>query len=369
MSKRSLSNDIKGVQTVSAISRDCILPKNYDSFLEELKNCIRTARIKASQAVNRELITLYWDLGKRIVEEQEKVGWGKSVVEQLSQDLRAEFPGTAGFSARNLWDMRRFYAEYRHLPNLRQSVAEIPWGQNLVILNKVKDPAAREYYLRATSEMGWSRTVLEMQIESDAYQRHVTAPKQHTFAEHLPASLAEQADQAMKDVYALDFLGITKPVVEREIERRMVNQIRDVLLELGKGFTFIGNQYRVTLGDKEYVIDLLFFHRGLRCLVAMELKVDEFKPEYAGKMNFYLGLLNDYVRLPEENPSIGIILCRTRDRVTVEYALRDVNKPIGVAKYTLTRELPMELSTELPNVDELEARIMAELSTEEGEVE
>lgn len=251
--------------------------------------------------------------------------------------------------------------EYKDYPNLLQLVREIPWGQNLLILTKIKDVKEREYYLRMTGEMGWSRNVLLHQIRTDAYKRHKFTAKQHTFQETLPPVLAEQADQAMKDVYTLDFLGITKPVVERELERRLVNQIRDVLLEFGHGFAFIGNQYPIRLKDKEYLIDLLFYHRKLKCLVAIELKTGKFEPEYAGKMNFYLNLLNDFVKEPDENPSIGIILCGDRNRMEVEYALKGIDKPVGVAQYVLTRKLPSEFAGKLPKPEYLEEQIMREL--------
>jgi predicted nuclease of restriction endonuclease-like (RecB) superfamily len=336
----------------------------YAELLQQIKTAVTESRLRVQRVVNRELIELYWKIGKEIVERQEREGWGKSVVEQLSRDLCDEFPGMQGFSARNLWDMRRLYEEYQNAPNLRQLVAVIPWGQNLLILNSVKDLTARAYYLRMTGECGWSRNVLLNQIKAKAYERHVLAPKQHNFAETLPEHLAEQADEAMKDVYMLDFLGISKPVLEREMERRMVNRIRDVILELGYGFTFIGNQYRVTLEEREYFIDLLFYHRKLQCLVAIELKSGNFKPEYAGKMNFYLNILDDLVREPEENSSIGIILCAGSKRIEVEYALRSINKPVGVAEYTLTHDLPKELAGKLPNASQIEAEILRELGAD-----
>jgi predicted nuclease of restriction endonuclease-like (RecB) superfamily len=311
------------------------------------------------------LIGLYWVIGSEIAQRQKKEGWGRSVVERLSSDLCTEFPGMHGFSARNLWDMRRLYEEYCGDSNLRQLVAEIPWGQNLLILNMVKDMTARAYYLRLTAEQGWSRNVLLHQIKGQAYERHALAEKQHNFAETLPEHLAGQVDEAMKDVYLLDFLGIAKPVVEREMERRMVNRIKDVILELGYGFAFLGNQYRVSLEGKDYFIDLLFYHRRLKSLVAVELKSGVFLPEYAGKMNFYLNLLDDFVREPDENPSIGIILCADRNRVDVEYALRGIDKPMGVAGYSLTHDLPKELAGKLPDAKQIEAEILRELGAEE----
>lgn len=340
------------------------LPKDYKDFLHLIKQRIHESRIRSYHAVNRELIDLYWNIGKEIAERQEREGWGKSVVERLSRDLREEFTGTTGFSTQNLWYMRQLYLEYREHSNLQQLVGEIPWGQNLLIISKVKSVSEREYYLRMTAEMGWSRNVLLHEIKTDAYSRHKKAVKQHNFEETLPAALAEQADEAMKDVYALDFLGVTKPVVERELERRMVNQIRDVLLEFGHGFAFIGSQYPLKVGDDQYFVDLLFYHRRLRCLVAVELKAGKFKPEYAGKMNFYLNILNDFVRESDENPSIGIILCGDRNRMEVEYALKGIDKPVGVAEYTLTRKLPSDFADKLPKPEELEKQIMQELEGE-----
>lgn len=333
----------------------------YLDFVREIKRAIQQSRFRAVRNTNRELIELYWNIGKEIVERQERHGWGKSIIEQLSGDLRKEFPGVTGFSASNLWRMRRFYLSYKDYANLAQLAREIPWFCNVYILEKVKEPSAQEYYMKSTAEMGWSRNVLLNQIKANAYERHRVSDKQHNFAATLPEHLSAQADETMKDVYMLDFLGITKPVVEREMERRMIEKIKDVILELGYGFSFIGNQYRVRLGEKEYFIDLLFYNRRLRCLVAIELKSGGFQPEYAGKMNFYLNLLDDLVREPGENPSIGIILCAERDRIEVEYALRNINKPVGVAEYSLTRELPENLADKLPDAKMIEEEILKEL--------
>ncbi|HDH13185.1 MAG TPA: DUF1016 domain-containing protein [Nitrospirae bacterium] len=357
---------MEGVEGLgSSRKSDALLPSDYSNLLQSIKKRIQESRILAYRAVNKGLIELYWNIGKDIASRQERDGWGKSVVNKLSRDLREEFPGTSGFSARNLWYMRCIYAEYKDVPILQQLVAEIPWGHNLLILNKVKAIPEREYYLRTSAEIGWSRNVLLHQIKTDAYRRHKLAPKQHNFQDTLSAALAEQADHAMKDVYALDFLGITKPVVERELERRLVKHIRDVLLEFGHGFAFIGNQYPIKLENEEYFIDLMFCHRKLKCLVAIELKSGKFKPEYAGKMNFYLNLLNDFHREPDENPAIGIILCGDRNRLEVEYALKGINKPVGVAEYTLTRRLPSEFAGKLPKPKELEKQIMQELGKDD----
>ncbi|MFH1653715.1 MAG: PDDEXK nuclease domain-containing protein [Pseudomonadota bacterium] len=334
---------------------------DYVEFLNAIKNRIRSARISAARAVNKEQISLYWEIGRGIIEKQEKLGWGKAVVEQLSKDLRNEFQGTSGFSVQNLWYMRQFFLEYRDNSILQQLVGEIPWGQNILIMQRVKAFDGRKYYLQATAEMGWSRSVLLNQIKAQAYERHTLAPKQHNFERALPVHLAEQADKSMKDVYMLDFLGITKPVVERELENRMVATIKDVLLELGYGFSFLGNQYRIKARNREYFIDLLFYHRRLKCLVAIELKVGKFLPEYAGKMNFYLNLLDDYVREKDENPSIGIIMCADRDNFEVEYALRGIQKPVGVAEYCFTSKLPKVLAGKLPDARKLKREIMKEL--------
>ena len=338
----------------------------YQVFLTETTSAIRIARMRVAQSTNRELISLYWWIGEHIVKNQQQYGWGKSIVEQLAADLKKAFPDAKfGFSPRNLWDMRRFYLAYKDLPKLRQHVAEIPWGQNLLILNAIKEKEIRLYYLSATKEQAWSRETLREQIQSNAYQRHNSANKLHNFERTLPQQLAEQASQSMKDVYVFDMLGIAEPVIEAEIEHRMVSKIKEVILELGFGFTFIGNQYRIVTPDSEYFIDLLFYHRKLRSLVAVELKRSRFKPEYAGKMNFYLNLLDEFVKEPHENPSIGIILCGEHSQFDVEYALRGIDKPVGVAGYQLTKELPEQLKNALPNVSELEKRIKFELGLQD----
>lgn len=282
--------------------------EDYIKLFNEVKKQIISAKIRASKVVNNELVNLYWNLGKKITEKQETFGWGKSVVEMLSKDLESEFQNVRGYSARNLWDMRRFYVEYKDDTILRQLVAEIPWGHNLLIMNKIKNRDERKYYLSATIKNGWTRNTLGIQIKGNAYEHHILNEKQNNFDTALPLHLAEQADKAMKDVYLLDFLGITKPVLERELELRMVGKVKELIMELGYGFAFIGNQYKVSSDTKDYFIDLLFYHRKLKCLVAFELKIGEFKAEYAGKMNFYLNMLDDFVREKEENPSRWILL-------------------------------------------------------------
>ncbi len=257
--------------------------------------------------------------------------------------------------------MRMLYLAYRETGEfVPQAVAQIPWGQNIVILEKVKDAQAREYYLRASIENGWSRDVLVHQIETDAYTRHALTAKTTSFTTTLPAPLGEQAEGMLKDPYVFDFVMLEETTKELEVERALLARLRDFLLEMGKGFAFLGSQYRIEVGGEEFFINLLFFHRFLRCLVAIELKTGDFKPEHAGKMNFYLNALDDLVRLPHENPTIGIILCKSKNKVVAEYALKGLTKPIGVSEYQLTRQLPKELQKQLPSVTELEQQLQEE---------
>lgn len=343
-------------------TKDIDLTDNYVSFVDTVKQCIRDAKVQAVYRLNSQLIELYWRLGQIIVENQQRHGWGKKIVERLSNDLQSSFPNKGGYSPQNLWYMRQFYLSYKDEPKLQQAVGEIPWGQNLLILSKIKDNQERAYYIQATKEMGWSRNILLNQIKSNAYHRHITSPKQNNFKQALPAHLAEQANDTMKDVYILDMLNISGAVLERELEQRMVEKIKEVMLELGYGFAFIANQYRLTVEGREYFIDLLFFNRRLNALVALELKVGKFKPEYAGKMNFYLNLLNEYVREEGENPAIGIILCADKDSFEVEFALRDISKPVGVAEYQLVRDLPKILEGKMPKATELEDKFRIEIA-------
>lgn len=325
-------------------------------LLSTVKTTIQTGQQEAIKQVNRALIDVYWQIGRHIVESQQKNGWGKSVVEDLSRDLKTSFPNQTGFSARNLWDMRRFHETYKDFPNLRQLVAEIPWGHHLLIMQRAKEAQERQYYLQATQQFKWSRNVLLNQIKAKAYERQLQLP-QHNFKETLPEHIAEQAEETIKNTYSLEFLGIDEVMLERDLEKRFLQQLQAFLLELGYGFTFIGSQYVVTLKEKQYRIDLLFFHRKLNCLIAIDLKISSFKPEYAGKMNFYLELLDEQVRLPRENPSIGIILCAEKDVLEVEYTLRNSNKPMGVSEYQLISQLPEDLKDSLPSPESIKERL------------
>lgn len=326
---------------------------SYQILLTEIKNSIRHAQVRAGQYVNRAMIELYWHIGKTITERQATEGWGKSVVERLSQDLKAEFPNTDGFSTQNLWFMRQFYLTYLDSPILQQAVREIPWSHNIIIMSKIKEAKEQKFYLEATAKYGWGREILRNQIKANAYKNLKTDHKTHNFQQTLSANLAEQALDALKSEYNLDFLGLTALVKERELESQLLQHMKEFMLEMGYGFAFLGSQYKIKLGENEYFIDLLFYHRGLQCLVALELKVTKFIPEYAGKMNFYLEVLDDTVRMPHENPSIGIILCAEKDDLEVEYSLRSQNKPIGVAEYKLYEQLPEELSKQLPSAKDI----------------
>ncbi|MDM0002550.1 PDDEXK nuclease domain-containing protein [Variovorax sp. J22P240] len=365
---------------------------DYAHFIDDLKRRVAAARLSAARAVNRDLIALYWDIGKAILDKQQALGWGQAVVEQIARDLRASFPGTQGFSARNVWDMRRLYEAYAGTPFLRQLVAEspgtpprragrsavaagvepglgllrqlvaeVPWGHHLVVLGKVTEPAERLFYLRAVAAFGWSRNVLLNQIKARAYERSLSEGKSHNFPVALPGHLAEQAEEALKSSYNLEFLGIRQAVKERDLENQLIDKLRDFILELGYGFCFIGRQHRLTLGRNEYFIDLLFYHRFLKSLVAIELKIGKFEPEYAGKMDFYLNLLNDKERAPDDAPSIGIILCAEKDNLEVEFALKSKSNPIGVAEYQLQGKLPAEMKGKLPSARQLQEVVRAAL--------
>ena len=328
---------------------------DYLGFLVEIKTRIRHAQYQAFRAVNNELLSLYWDLGESIHQKQKSLGWGKSVVETLARDLQAEFPGRNGFSARNLWNMRDFYGEYSALPKLQPLVAEISWAKNLVIMARCKDLLEKEFYLRATARFGWTKAVLQHQIDNQSYAKYLL--NQTNFDQTLPSEIKAQAVLAVKDHYTFDFLGLTDEHSERELEVALVHNLRNFLSEMGGLFTFVGTQHRVEVGGQEYFIDLLLFHRRLRALVAIELKVRSFQPEHKGKMEFYLEALDTQERLGDENPSIGIIICRDKNKTVVEYALRTARRPIGVATYTVSAELPEAYRAELPSPEAIAERL------------
>ena len=340
------------------------IPETYSRTLDEIKNRIRNAQYEALKSVNRELVVLYWDIGRIIVHRQQEEGWGKSVVAQLADDLQQEFPGMGGFSARNMWNMRQFFLSYRENQKLQPLVAEIGWSHNLIILNKCKEDQEKGFYLRMTRKHGWTKNVLALRIQDQTYEK--TLLGQTNFKETLPESVKNQAALAVRDEYTFDFLELGDTHNERELERSIIARIEEFLREMGGMFAFMGSQYRLDIDGSEFFIDLLLYHRTLKCLVAVELKISEFKPEYVGKMQFYLAALDDKVRLPDENPSIGMILCREKNRAVVEYALKESNKPIGVAAYRTVRRLPKELKGKLPEPKQIERLLEAVELPKEG---
>lgn len=375
------------------------LPSDYPAFLAGIKDRIALARTRAIRAAFHEGVLLYWDIGREIVAKQRDSAWGDSVVERLAADLRASLPDASGFSANNVWLMRQFYVEYSSAeflehavqessrpgqilgvpepetwsprkpstkpktpkaaghPNpqlqIREFLASVPWGHHVEILKKTKDIPARLYYLRATSRFGWTRAVLLNQIKSRAFERALIEKKTHNFPSALPEHFAEQAEDVIKSRYDFSFLGVGRAVKERELEDGLIDALQAFLLELGYGFCFIGRQFRLTTGRKEYFVDLLFYHRFLKALVAFELKIGEFEPEHAGQMDFYLNLLNEKEKAPDDAPSIGIILCAEKDDIDVEFALKTKTNPIGVAVYELQQTLPDELKGRLPTASQL----------------
>lgn len=335
-------------------------PAGYAELLEDLKTRIRTAQIRAGLAANRELVLLYWEVGHSILDQQKTHGWGAKVVERLARDLRRAFPDMKGFSRANLLYMRAFAESYPDVSIVQQVVGQIPWGHNLILITKIKDPAIRLWYAQKTIVNGWSRAVLVHQIELCLHERHGKAIT--NFDRTLPAPQSELARQVLKDPYVFDFLNIGEEAKERDLEKALLEQIRAFLLELGVGFAFVGSQYYLEVGGEDFYIDLLFYHLHLRCFVVIELKIGEFQPEYAGKMNFYLSAVDDLLRHKDDHPSIGIILCKAKNKVIAEYALRDTRKPIGVSGYKLTETLPKSLKGELPSIKELEGSISASSS-------
>lgn len=324
------------------------------AFIADIKQKIRLAQYEALKVVNVQLINLYWEIGKAISEKQAE-SWGGAIVPTLSKELQREFPGIGGFSVGNLWLMAQFYSEYQIDENLAPLVREISWSKHITILKKCKDSLERKFYTLATKKFGWSKNVLMHQIENKTYQKYLL--NQTNFDQTLPDIVQNQAVLAVKDEYTFDFLGLSQLHSEKELEESLIQNIRNFLLEMGYQFTFIGNQFRLEAGGKEYFIDLLLYHRQLQCLVAIELKVGEFLPEYKGKMEFYLSLLNDKVRLPHENDSIGIIICKEKNRTIVEYSLKTSKLPIGVATYTLTDTLPKSYQNLLPSSKEISDKI------------
>jgi len=326
----------------------------FKTFIEDIKKRIYSAKNRAVLSANRFMIELYFDIGREIVDRQERYGWGKSIVEEMSRELKDEFGERSGYSTQNLWYMRQFYIAYKDYPNLQQLVGEISWSANILIFSKCKNIKEREYYIKKSIEFGWNRNVLIHHIKTDLYNRDNKKDKTTNFELTLSSELSELATDIIKSEYNLEFLGVNQNFKERELENSILENLQKFLLELGIGFSFIGNQYKLTLGDNDYFIDLLFFHRELNSLVAIELKIGKFKPEYAGKMNFYLNILNDKVKMPHENSAIGIILCTDKDNIEVEYTLQNLNQPMGISTYVTKQRLPKDLERFLPTKDDFQ---------------
>jgi len=333
------------------------LPADYGEILGHLKELVRQTRLKAVLAANETTVMAYWQIGQTILQRQASAGWGAKVIDRLSADLRREFPDMQGLSPRNLLFMRSFAAAYPEPAIVKQLVSQLPWGHIIRLLQQVKDPDVRHWYVRASIEYGWSRNILALQIDGRAHARQGKAL--NNFPATLPPADSDMAAQVFKDPYPFDFLGTADPRREREVEQALVDHIQRFLLELGAGFAFVGRQVHLEVGSKDFYLDLLFYHLKLRRFVVVELKAVPFDPGFAGKMNLYLSAVDDLLRHPDDLPAIGLLLCRSKDKLVVEYALRDIKKPIGVADWetTLVKSLPKDLKSSLPSIKEIESSL------------
>lgn len=328
---------------------------DYKEFIMDIKEKIRKSQYEAMKAVNTTLINLYWGIGEEIYKQQKEKGWGKSIVEILSNEIQKEFPGVKGFSARNLWNMRNLYVKYKDNEILQPLVAEISWSKNIVILDRCKDDLEREFYIKMTKKYGWAKDVLVNQIENKSYEKYLL--NQTNFDKSVPEKYKNQAKLAVKDEYMFDFLELTEKYSERDLERMLVDNIKEFLGEMGGNFAFMGNQYHINVGGEDFYIDLLLYHRSLKSLIAIELKIGEFKPEFVGQLQFYLAVLDKQVKIESENPSIGIIICKEKNRTVVEYALKNSDKPIGVSTYKIHNSLPEQMKDLLPSPEEIKKRL------------
>lgn len=328
--------------------------KQYLSIIENIKQEINNSQFKAAVSVNRELVMLYYNIGLIINEHKT---WGNKFIENLAKDIKLAFPNSTGYSVRNLKYMAKFASEYPDRKFVQQAVAQLPWGHNVVLLDKVADISARKWYIKKCAENGWSRNVLVHQIENGLYERQAIAEKISNFEDRLPAPQSELAMQTMKDPYIFDFIPFKEDMVERDIENALVKEITALLLELGTGFAFLGNQYHLNIGGDDFYIDLLFYNLNLRAYVVIELKTGDFKPEYAGQLNFYLSAVDGTLKKETDNPSIGLLLCKSKNNLVAEYSLKDMSKPIGISEYKITNNLPKELEKQLPSVEDIQKRI------------
>ena len=330
------------------------IDKTYSDFLTDLKNKISSSRYEASRAVNKELILLYWDIGNSILRKQESKGWGKKIIQQLSQDLAKAFPEMKGFSERNLDYMRHFAKLWPDVQISQQVVAKLPWGHNIVLLQKISNDFDRLWYAEKAVVNGWSRNVLILQIESNLKGRVSSDQKTNNFEMTLPKLQSDLANNTLKDPYIFDFLSIGDQAQEREIEKALVDHIQKFLIELGAGFAYVGRQVHLDVGGKDFYLDLLFYHTKLHSFIVIELKTGELKPEYVGKLNFYLSAVDAQIKAPEDNPTLGILLCKTKNKVIAEYALKDISKPLGISEYRIGDSIPEKIKTALPSIEELE---------------
>ena len=338
------------------------LPPDYTSWLTSLKHRIQSAQQRAALAVNRELVLLYWQIGQDILARQQAQGWGAKVIDRLARDLTAAFPGMKGFSPRNLKYMRAFAQAWPDEAIVQQAAAQLPWFHLCILLDKVKAPAEREWYARKAIEHGWSRNILAMQIESSLHLRQGAA--QSNFDRHLPPLQSDLARHMLKDPYIFDFLDLGDAAEERDIESALVSHVTRFLLELGAGFAFVGRQHRLTVGDEDFYVDLLFYHLRLRCYVVVELKATPFRPEYAGQLNFYLSAVDADIKASDDNPSIGLLLCKSHNRTVAEYALRGMGKAMGIADYQLGRAIPENLTSSLPSIEQIELALQGAAESE-----
>lgn len=326
----------------------------YKHLISGIKSQIKTSRQKALLAVNEELLMLYWNIGNIILKYQDIEGWGAKVIDNIAREIKEEFPDQKGFSSRNLKYMRKFADEYKEIEFVQEVLAQIPWYHNITLLEKVKEKDKRVWYVNKTIENGWSRDTLVHQIESNLFERQNNGIKTSNFMEKLEAPNNKLALDTLKDPYIFDFISLSEDMNERDIENQLIKKVTKLLLELGSGFAFIGNQYKLQIGGDDYYLDLLFYNLRLRCYVVIELKTGKFKPEYAGKLNFYLSAVDDTLKSEIDNPSIGIILCKEKNRLVAEYSLKDMTKPIGVSEYRLLEQIPEELKGTLPTIEEIE---------------
>ena len=338
----------------SEVKRVLMNSSEYISIVEKIKSEITSAQYRAAVHVNADMLLLYYDIGCVINEHKT---WGNKFIDNLASDIRMEFPESKGYSVRNLKYMAKFAETYPVREFVQQVVAQIPWGHNVVLLDKVSDAKEREWYIKKSAKNGWSRNVLVHQIESGLYQRQVLVDKVSNFESRLPSPQSELAAQTMKDPYVFDFIPFREEMLERDIEQALVRDVTKLLLELGTGFAFLGNQYHLNVGGDDFYIDLLFYNLNLRCYVVIELKAGDFKPEYAGQLNFYLSAVDGILKKEEDNPSIGLLLCKSKNNLVAEYSLKDISKPIGVSEYKVTRSLPDALEEQLPSVEDIQKRI------------